>query len=186
MALRDYGKADNDLGEWYPFGVEAGLELRVRRVPHDVANRISRAHGKEETYRDSDGVRRREWVRTGDELQNMLVEQAIFALVDIRGPEAEIVVEDAEAAKLWGSHFKRDVAIGETVPLQGALTTDAIKRRLLVQIKPHAHVDMPIEEDGKPTGQTKRVLLDIGTFVLERAVAASNAVLKSEKAAESN
>lgn len=185
MALRDYGKPENDLGEWFPFGPD--IDLRVRRIPYDVASRIRKKYGKEESV-IRDGVRYKEFVQSSAEIQDMMVEQACFALTDIRGEGAKLTAEDAEGASLWTGYLKREVAVGDILELQGSLVNDALKKRLIVQIKPYAVIAVTEKDkdSGEPTGKISNIRYDIGSFILERALELNQRAANAAQASESN
>jgi hypothetical protein len=154
--LRDFGKSDNDQGQWFPFDDEC--ELRIRRVPYDVAQRISKRYGRE-TFTISDGVKRPQIERTLDEQTQWLLDQAVWAWTDAKGLEVE--VGDEEGAKLWSGLTKQDVKAGDAIPLSGAFLTAEVKRRILTQLRPYAQMTDP------ETAKKDRV--DIGTFIVLKA-----------------
>lgn len=137
MILRDFGKSENDLGIWFNFGEEhpAPFEVRVRRVPYDVANKISKRYGKEIMV-TVDGLRRPTVERDIDQTTKWLYDQAAWAWVDARGLGLEIA--DEEAAKLWSGLLKREVKVGETLELSGSALTHEAKMRVLLHIRPFA------------------------------------------------
>ncbi|MGH9364132.1 MAG: hypothetical protein ACRD1B_02550 [Thermoanaerobaculia bacterium] len=186
MALRDFGRSDNDLGEWFQFGPT--LELRVRRIPYDIANKIRKRYGREDSV-VRDGVRYKEFVQDKQEREDMMVDQAAYALTDIRGADSEVIVMDPEAKALWSGYLKKDVELGDTVSMTGALGNDALKKRLLVQIKPYAVIELEDRDpgSGEPTGKpASRVRFDIGSYVLVKAMELNQRAAKEEKAAEGN
>ena len=161
MALKDYGKAENDPGEWVDFGEDKPFRLRVRRIPGDVADEIDRRHLGKPQYEVKGGVKRP--IHDIDGLVKALTDKAVWAWTDSEGLEIDIA--DEEAAKLWGKLLNRDVETGATVALQGnALTADA-KRRVLAHLRPFARMRVTDSETGGHTEEHH----DIGRFIVLEA-----------------
>ncbi len=169
--LRDFGKSENDLGVWFPFGEEdpAPFDVRVRRIPFDVAQRIGKRYGREVMV-VVDGVRRPSVERSIEETTKWLLDQAAWAWVDARGLQIEVADEDAK--RLWTGLLKREVEVGEVIDLTGPALTSEAKLRILTQIRPFC-----IMTDAE-TGKRERV--DLGTFLVMKA-----ALLQSEAASAS-
>ena len=156
--LRDFGRSENDLGVWFPFGEEAPFEVRVRRIPYDVQQRISKRYGRE-TMIVTDGYKRPHIDRNLEEQTNWLLDQAVWAWTDAKGLDIEIA--DDEGARLWSGLLKKEVAVGEVVTLNAENMTAEVKRRVLTQIRPFAKILDP------ETQRAERH--DIATFLVLKA-----------------
>lgn len=174
--LKDFGKSENDLGVWFPFGEEdpAPFDVRVRRVPYDVAQRIGKRYGRE-VMTVVDGVRRPTIERTIEETTKWLLDQAAWSWVDARSLDIEVA--DEEAAKLWSGLLKREVAAGTVVTLEGAALTHEVKLRVLTQIRPFAQIT---------DAEGKRERVDLGTFLVLKAAMLQTDAGKAEEAARGN
>lgn len=179
--LKDYGKSESDLGHWFPFGdeVPAAFDVRVRRVPYDVANRISKKYGKEVMV-VSDGLRRPQIERTLDQTTQWLLDQAAFAWVDAKGLQIEVA--DEAAAKLWSGLLKSEVKEGEVIDLSGSLLTHEAKMRVLTQIRPFALATVVDEE----TGTARRERQDLASFIVLKASKLLQEGVKAEENASGN
>lgn len=168
--LRDFGKSENDEGVWFPFGEEAPFEVRVRRIPYDVQQRISKRYGRE-TMIVTDGYKRPHIDRNLDEQTNWLLDQAVWAWTDAKGLDIEI--GDDEGAKLWSGLLKREVGAGDVVSLTRENMTAEVKRRILTQVRPFAKMIDPESQKAEKH--------DIATFiVLKAAQLQAEAASKSE------
>lgn len=172
MALKDFGKAENDLGEWMPFGLEGAFELRIRRIPYEIAQRISKRYGRE-TFIVEGGLKRPTIERSLDEATSWLLDQAIWAWTDARGLEVEVA--DAEGAKVWSQLLRRDVVQGDLITVDAGMMSAEVKRRVLTQLRPWCSV-APDEPGEKVEKQ------DLATFVvLQSARLASFAAKRAEE-----
>lgn len=178
MILKDYGKSENDLGVWFPFGEEEPppFEVRVRRIPYDVAQRIGKRYGRE-TMVMVDGVRRPHVERTAEETTKWLLDQAAWAWVDARGLQLE--ASDDDGARLWTNLLKREVKSGDVIDLKGGDLTHEVKLRILTQIRPFGLMTDP--------DTLKKTREDLGTFlILKAALLASDAVKSEEESAKNS
>ena len=156
--IRDFGRPENDEGEWVPFGEDAPFRLRIRRIPYEVGRQIDQRYGRESVVQGNDGIRRPQLERTRDEWLQTMIDKAAFALVDSEGLEIEVADEEARA--FYASALKDEaLMVGATVRLDGHLSHVAIKKRLLLTVRPFARVKSE-EEPGKI------VSLDLGAFVM--------------------
>jgi hypothetical protein len=149
VALKDFGKAEHDPGQWVDFGLDKPFRLRIRRIPSDVWDEIDKRHRGKESFEVRDGVRRR--VQDGDSMVESLQEKASWAWTDAEGLEVEIAHE--EASKLWTKLVGRELSVGEALVLAGDVLTTAVKKRVLTHLRPIARVE----------------LQDIGSFVVLEA-----------------
>jgi hypothetical protein len=182
MALKDFGKSENDRGLWFPFGEEdpAPFEVRIRRIPYDIAHRINKQYGREQVV-TVDGVRRPHIERTIEEQTRWLLTQAAWAWTEARGLEIE--VSDDEAARLWTGLLKRDVTVGEVLKLDsGETLTDAVKQRILTQLRPYSTMTTVDDDTGKAS--TSRV--DLGTFIIIKAAQIQQDFAKAAETSRSN
>lgn len=177
MILKDFGKSDNDLGVWVPFGEEVPppFEVRVRRIPNDVATKISKRYGRE-TVIQHDGIRRPHVERSMDEYTNWLLDQAAWAWVDARGLQIEVA--DEAGAQLWAGLLKKEIKVGELIDLSGPVLTDATKKRILQQVRPFA-----IMTD---TETLKKERVELAAFLVREAARLAVDQNASEKAALGN
>lgn len=173
--LRDFGRSENDLGVWFPFGEEAPFEVRVRRIPYDVQQRISKRYGRE-TMLVVDGYKRPHIDRSLEEQTNWLLDQAVWAWTDAKGLDIEVA--DDEGAKLWSGLLKREVQAGEVVTLEGPVLTAEVKRRVLTQIRPFAKM---IDTE---TQRSERH--DIATFIVLKAAQLQAEASKENEALRGN
>jgi hypothetical protein len=175
--LRDYGKSENDLGVWFPFGEEipAPFEVRVRRVPYDVAQRIGKRYGREQMV-VTDGVRRPQIERSLEETTKWLLDQAAWAWVDARGLQIEVA--DDEAARLWTGLLKAEQKVGDVIELSGAFLSHEVKMRVLTQIRPFASMTDP--------ETLKKERQDFGTFLVLKASLLQQDASKAESEALGN
>lgn len=158
MALKDYGKADNDPGEWVDFGLDKPFRLRIRRIPADVWDEIDRRHqNQKDTFEIKEGIRRRVKDEVG--LLEALTEKALWAWTDAEGLEIE--VEHDDAARVWSDLLKREVQRGETITLAGGILTATVKRRVLRHLRPIARVEPKTSDDNERQ--------DIGSFIVLEA-----------------
>ena len=176
MILRDFGKSENDLGVWFNFGEEdpAPFEVRVRRVPYDVAQRIGKRYGREVNVL-VDGVRRPTVERSLEETTKWLLDQAAWAWVDARGLQIE--VGDDEAARLWTGLLKAEQKVGDVIDLSGAFLSHEVKLRVLTQIRPFC---LMTDAEGKRERQ------DLGTFLVLKAAFLQQETAKTEEDARGN
>lgn len=156
--LKDFGKPDNDLGVWFPFGEDAPFEVRVRRIPYDVQQRIGKRYGRE-TFIVTDGIKRPHVDRTLEEQTNWLLDQAVWAWTDAKGLEIEVA--DEEGARLWTGLLKREVTAGEVIALDAGTLTAEVKRRVMTQLRPFARMTDP-ETNAKERH-------DLATFLVLKA-----------------
>jgi len=169
--LKDFGRSDNDLGLWFAFGedVPALFELRIRRIPYDVQNMISKRYGREQII-TSEGVRYPHMERTLEESTNWLLDQAIWAWTGVReNAEKPFTLEvgDEDGVKLWSRLLKRDVFIGQEFEIHDADLSADVKRRILTQIRPFASMT---------DAEAKKQRVDLGTFiVIKQALMAADA-----------
>lgn len=161
MALKDYGKGENDPGTWVDFGLDKPFRLRLRRIPQDVWEAIDKRHLKTGNFEVRDGIRRR--VKDQDEVVAALTDKALFAWTDADGLEVEIAHEDSAA--LWGKLLSRTISVGETVSLTGNALTHAVKLRVLEHLKPIARVEEVDEETGSKSIERR----EIGSFIVLEA-----------------
>lgn len=175
--LKDYGKSENDLGVWFPFGEEmpAPFEVRIRRIPHDVATRIGKQYGRE-TMSVVDGVRRPQIERSLEETTKWLLGQAAWAWVDSRGLQIEVA--DEEAARLWTGLLKAEQKVGDVIDLSGAFLSHEVKMRVLTQLRPFAVVT--------DTETLKKERQDLPTFLILKAAMLQTETTKSETEALGN
>jgi len=159
--IRDFGRPENDEGEWVPFGEDAPFRLRIRRIPYEIGRQIDLRYGREIVVQGGDGIRRPQLERSRDEWLQAMLDKAAFALVDSEGLEVEVA--DAEARGFYAAAFKDDsITVGATVVLDGHLRNDAVKKRLFTTLRPFARVKSE-EEPGKI------VSVDIGSFIMSEA-----------------
>jgi hypothetical protein len=177
VTLKDYGKSENDLGVWFPFGEElpAPFDVRVRRIPYDVAQRINKRYGREQMI-VVDGVRRPHIERTAEETTKWLLDQAAWAWVDAK--RLEIEIGDDDAARLWTGLLKREVLPAETLILEGGTLTHEVKLRILTQIRPFARVT-----DGETLKKERQ---DLGTFLILKAALLQSDAAKAEEESRGN
>lgn len=166
MALKAFGKAENDEGEWFPFGEDAPFRLRIRRIPHTEAERIEKRHEKGKAFEVVSGIRRP--IRDVEAILNTMTDKAIWCWTD---SDLEIEIADDEAAKLFGAE------VGQVVKLEGKALTAQVKKFVLREIRPFANTE---NEDGKP------VQVDIGIFILKKAMEQQRDLLSEEERAEKN
>lgn len=175
--LKDYGKSENDLGVWFPFGEEvpAPFEVRIRRIPHDVATRIGKQYGRE-AMSVVDGVRRPQIERSLEEMTKWLLAQAAWAWVDSKGLQIE--VGDDDAARLWTGLLKAEQKIGDVIDLSGSFLSHEVKIRVLTQLRPFATVT--------DTETLKRDRQDLATFLILKSSMLQTDTTKSETEALGN
>lgn len=167
MALKHFGKPDNDLGTWYDFGEDRPFRLRVRRIPASVVERIDERR-KPTSFEVRDGMRRP--VRDLEAVAEGLVEKATWAWTDAEGLEIEVA--DQEGAAFWSRQLGREVAVGETVSPSGKELTAEAKRLVIQELKPFARVivrdaagTVQVDETGRPREQW----LEVGVFIVGKA-----------------
>lgn len=177
LILKDYGKSENDLGVWFPFGdaEPAPFEVRVRRIPYSEAQKISKRYGRE-TMTVVDGIRRPQIERSLEDTTKWILDQAAWAWVDARGLKLEVA--DDEAARLWSGLIKNDVKVGEVIELSGALLTHEAKLRILTQLRPFAVI---IDAETQ-----KRERHDLGTFLVLKASQIQQDAQKADEEALGN
>lgn len=173
--LKDFGRSENDLGSWFPFGEDAPFEIRVRRVPYDVAQRINKRYGRE-TMVVVDGIKRPHIERNLEEQTNWLLDQAAWAWSDAKGLQIE--VGDEEGARLWTGLLKREVSVGDVLDLSGGDLNDAVKKRILTQVRPYAKVTDA--ESNRPERH------DIASFIVLKAALLQAESAKEEEARRGN
>lgn len=194
MALKDFGKSDNDQGIWFPFGeVEPAFEVRVRRIPNDVAKRLNAQYGKE-VFVSKDGVRIPSIERSLDQWTDYLVSQAAWAWSDVREKNEDgtygglsIEIADEDAAKLWKGLAKLESQpeIGATIRIGGGLLTDAVKRRIMLQIRPFATVTVT-KTDTEGSTTNKREKCDLATFLITKSAEVQTDEVKAEETSRGN
>ncbi len=174
--LKDFGKSENDLGVWFPFGEEAPapFEVRVRRVPYDVAQRIGKRYGREVNV-VHEGVRRPTVERTLEETTKWLLDQAAWSWVDARGLQIE--VGDDEAARLWTGLLKAEQKVGDVIDLSGAFLSHEVKMRVLTQIRPFCQMT---------DAEGKRERVDLPTFLVLKAAFLQQETAKADEDARGN
>lgn len=160
MALTDYGKPENDLGEWVDFGKDAPFRLRLRRIPGEKIEEIERRHSKTKNFEVRDGVRRP--VLDTESILASLTDKAIWSWTDAEG--LEITAGDEESAKLWSKMLSREIEQGATFSLSGPSLTAEAKRRVLFNHRPFARVDRQNDSGGMT-----EVEEDIGRFIVTEA-----------------
>lgn len=168
--LKDFGRSDNDLGSWFPFGEEAPFEIRVRRVPYDVSQKIGKRYGRE-TMIVVDGLKRPHIERNLEEQTNWLLDQAVWAWVDAKGLQIEVA--DDDGAKVWTGLLKREVAQGDVIDLTGPALTAEVKRRVLTQVRPYAKVT--------DTDTHKAERIDIASFIVLKSAEIQAAASQDEE-----
>jgi hypothetical protein len=132
--LDDYGKPENDLGEWVEAGKDSDgaiVKLRVRPIPEEVLRSLMKRYTKSEQFVNAEGMKTTQPVaRDWQDNVDFIVAQAAWMLVD--SENLTIRCRDEEAARLYGKAMGREnlVTMDEPVRLDGKLT-DAIKDRLL-------------------------------------------------------
>jgi hypothetical protein len=175
--LKDFGKSENDLGVWFPFGEEVPppFEVRVRRIPYDVAQRIGKRYGRE-TMVVQDGIRRPHIERSLEETTKWLLDQAAWAWVDARGLQIE--VGDEEAARLWTGLLKAEQKVGDAIDLSGAFLSHEVKLRILTQIRPFATMT--------DTDTMKKERQDLATFLVLKAALLQSDSSKADEEARGN
>ena len=175
--LKDFGKSENDLGVWFPFGEEvpAPFEVRVRRIPYDVAQRIGKRYGRE-TMVVHEGIRRPHIERSMEDTTKWLLDQAAWAWVDAKGLQIE--VGDEDGARLWTGLLKKEVTVGEVIDLTGTVLTQEVKMRLLTQVRPFAVMT--------DSDTLKKERQDLGTFLVLKASMLQQEGAQADKAALGN
>lgn len=132
--LEDYGKPENDLGEWVEAGKDSDgtiVKLRVRPVPEEVLRGLMRKYTKNEQVTTAEGVRMAQPVaKDWQDNVDFLVAQATWMLVDCEN--LTVMPKDDEAARFYGRALGRDgiVKAGEPITLDGHLTEN-VKDRLM-------------------------------------------------------
>jgi hypothetical protein len=129
--FKEYGRAENDLGEHFTIPSEEGeVRLRIRRIPFELDLRLESRHGREEFVANRQGFKRPRRVHTSEEEIAILKDKACWAWTDCEGVTVEIA--DEEAAGQWSKLVDEPVSVGQVVPLDGRLS-DQVKRRLFAK-----------------------------------------------------
>lgn len=129
--FEDYGKADNDPGEWYQLGIEPTNNLparvRIRVLTGDVERSLMRKHTRSEKVEGERGVRMtvpvaQDWM---DNVQYQ-IDKAIAVVTDFEN--VLVLVRDREAAELWGRLIGREGSLkeGDAVDLSGHATNKVL------------------------------------------------------------
>lgn len=158
MALKHFGKPENDEGVWFPFGLEAPFKLRIRRLSAGVSEKIDARHKGKSHFEVIEGIRRP--IRDLEAITDGLADKAAWCLTDAEGLQIEIA--DQESLEFWQkSTGLDDLTVGGVVDLQGDRLTAEVKRLLIREIRPFAQEKD--EETGKPAD------VEFGMFIIRKA-----------------
>lgn len=176
MALKHFGKPENDEGTWFPFGLDKPFEMRIRRIPSGVAEKIDARHRGRESFEVREGIRRP--VRELDAIAEGLAEKAAWAWTDARG--LEVQVGDEESAGFWRKATGDDsIAVGQVVELAGERLTAETKKLVLRELRPFAR-------EKNPDDPSKTQDVEIGVFVIRRAFELQRDFVKASEADSGN
>lgn len=156
MALKHFGKAENDEGTWFPFGLEAPFKVRVRRLSPGIAEKIDARYKGKTHFETIEGIRRP--IRDLESITDGLADKAAWCLTDAEGLQLEIA--DEESLAYWTKAGVPDLEVGGLVDLQGAILTAEVKRLLIREIRPFAR---EVNDEGKAED------VEFGMFVIRKA-----------------
>ena len=153
-------RPENISGTWVKYPDETSeIELCIRTIPPAKAVEIERKHlGRKRAFRvNDDGSREVDVDLEG--LDRVAFEKAIFALIDTRN--ADVEVGDDSARAFYSSNVGREVAVGDSVRLDGFWTRQ-VKERIfadahdLVAFVVRKAGDLAAEESERESELSKR------------------------------
>lgn len=160
MALKHFGKPENDEGTWFEFDSPTGaFELRVRRLSPGVSEKIDARHKGKAHFEVIEGIRRP--IRDLEAITDGLAEKAAWCLTDARG--LKIAPADAEGLAFWKNATKvEDLEVGAEIEIAGEVLSHEIKMLLIRELRPFC--TMP-----DPKDPTKVDEVEIGMFIIRKA-----------------
>ncbi len=174
-----YGKGANDPGQWFVFG---DLEARIRKISLEDGKKLARRYGKEVPVTGQDGIKRLVIDRSPEEKELLMLDQATFALTEVRGEGASFAVGDVDGASQWANLLGEDVNAGDTINLEGRTLNEAVKRAFMTKVDPHAVVTLTDPD----TGATEQSNLNLAAFVILRALELKNERVTLDEAIAKN
>lgn len=160
MALKHFGKPENDEGTWFKFDSPTGaFELRVRRLSPGVSEKIDARHKGKSHFEVIEGIRRP--IRDLEAITDGLAEKAAWCLTDARGLKIEIA--DPEGLAFWKNATKVEaLEVGAEVEIVGDVLSHEVKMLLIRELRPFC--PMPSRDD-----PTKIDEVEIGMFIIRKA-----------------